>query len=539
MVDYDYIVVGGGSAGSALASRLSEDPAASVLLLEAGGGDDRFWIQTPIGYGKSFYDARVNWKYVTEPVPGLGGRRVYWPSGKVLGGSSAINAMVYVRGHPSDYDDWARDAPGWGWREVAPIFRRMEDFSRGGDAIRGAGGPLAVRDIATEAHPLCQIYLEAARQAQLSVNRDYNGAAMEGAALYQITVKDGRRASTARCYLRPAMARRNLTVLTRAAARRVLFDGARASGVAYRRGGGADEIARARRDIILCAGAVNSPRLLMLSGVGPGAALQRLGVALVRDAPHVGRHLQDHAGVDNLYRATEPTLNQTLGSLRGRLNVGLRYLVTRRGPLAMSLNQAGGFVRSRPDLDRPDIQLYFQPMSYTRAPVGTRPLMRPDPFPGFLLGTNPCKPTSRGFVALSSPDPAAAPEIQPNYLDTDDDLEAVVAGVRLARRLAATPALRAVIAEELEPGAGRADDDALRAYARETASTVFHGCGTCRMGRDPATSVVDERLRAHGVSGLRVADASIFPTIPTGNTNAPAIMVGERASDIIREDHSG
>lgn len=534
---FDYIIVGAGSAGSVLADRLSAKGDATVLVIEAGCDDRRFWIQTPIGYGKTYYDARVNWKYLSEPVPGLGGKQSYWPRGKVLGGSSSINAMVYVRGHPGDYDDWAETAPGWAWGDVAPIFKRMEDYAAGADEIRGAGGPVPVSTIEGEAHPLCQNYLEAARQSQLPVVEDYNGASMEGASLYQITTKGGKRASTARCYLRPALKRRNLALEMKAQVKKLIIEDGRATGLIYRQHG-VDHPVQARREIILAAGAVNSPQILMLSGVGPGAALQANGIDVVHHAAEVGENLQDHVGVDNLFRANTPTLNQVLRPLLSKVMVGVQYLLSGSGPLSISVNQGGGFVKSDPGLERPDLQLYFSPLSYTRTPPGTRPLMSPDPFPGFLLGTNPCKPTSRGRITLHSPDPMAAPAIYPNYLDTDYDRVTTLAGLRLARRMAAAPALAAVIEEELTPGPSVAteDDEALYGYIRDNAWTIFHACGTCRMGADPAGSVVDERLRVHGVAGLRVADASIFPIIPTGNTNAPAIMVGEKASDMILED---
>lgn len=532
MEEYDFIIAGAGSAGSALAARLTECGRYSVLVLEAGGSDRNFWVQMPLGYGKVYYDARVNWKYETEPVPGLGGKRSYWPRGKVLGGSSSINAMVYVRGHPRDYDSW--DVPGWDWSSVAPMFRRMEDWAGGADDHRGSGGPLCVTDISSDAHTLCESYFDAAREIGLSVNPDYNGASMEGAALYQITTKRGLRASTARCYLRPALRRNNLRLVTNAHVERIVFEGQRATGVTYRRKG-ATVTVLARREVVLCGGAVNSPQLLQLSGIGPADLLSRHGIAVVAEAREVGRNLADHLGYDHLYRATVPTLNQQLGPWLGRLRAGLQFVFGRNGPLTLSLNQGGGFVTLSEGSDWPDVQLYFSPVSYTRAPVGTRPLMHPDPFPGFLLGFNPCRPTSRGYLAIRSPDPAAPPEIHPNYLDTEPDRSLMLAGVRLIRRLAATAALSAVIDRRIQPPPGVDSDEALAEHIRDHAWTVFHPCGTCRMGEDDA-SVVDPRLRVRGVDGLRVADASIFPAIPTGNTNAPAIMVGERAADLILED---
>ena len=536
MEDFDYIIVGAGSAGSVLANRLTEDGASRVLVLEAGGSDRNFWVQVPIGYGKVYYDPRVNWKYTTEPVPGLDNARSYWPRGKVLGGSSSINAMVYVRGHPAEYVRW--DIPGWGWADIAPLFRRMEDWSGGADTIRGAGGPLPVYDVADDVHPLTRTYLKAAGEAGIATNPDYNGTTMDGACLYQITTKNGRRASAARAYLHPAMGRGNLRVETRAHVTRILLDGPRATGVAYRQNG-TEKIAHARREVILCGGAINSPQILQLSGIGPGDVLRRHGIDVVVDAPAVGRNLQDHLGYDHLFTCNVPTLNRALRPLWGKLSAGIRYLLTRRGPLSLSLNQGGGFVRLAPGPGRPDLQLYFSPVSYTRAPVGTRPLMNPDPFQGFLMGFNPCHPTSRGSLRIRSADPFDAPEMQPNYLDTDHDMDLMLAGSDLMRRIAGSPALAAVITGELTPGpeiTRRAD----RIAAIRAASwTVFHQCGTCRMGRTAAGAVVDPRLRVFGIAGLRVADASIFPDIPTGNTNAPAIMTGEKAADLIREDAKG
>ena len=532
METFDYVIIGAGSAGAVLANRLSDSGTRRVLLLEAGGSDNSVWIHVPLGYGKIFHDARVNWKYTTEPVPGLGERRSYWPRGKVLGGSSSINAMVYVRGHPRDYAEWNAVAPGWGWDDVAPLFRRMEDWDGPPGTTRGQGGPLPVHDVSEDVHPLTRIYLEAARQAGILTNPDYNGPDMEGACFYQITTRDGFRASTARSYLKPVRRRPNLDIRTNAHATRILFEGRRATGVEYRQNGQRVTV-KARAEIILSAGAINSPQLLQLSGVGPGHILQDHGLELLMNAPQVGRNLQDHLGSDNYYVSTVPSLNQELGPLIGKAKAALHYAWRRKGPLSLSLNQGGGFVRLSEGSQGPDLQLYFSPVSYTRAPVGVRPLMSPDPFRGFLMGFNPCKPTSVGHLQIRSPDPFAAPELHPNYLDTEHDRALMIAGTRLLRRIAETDALRSVIKTELYPGADAESDEAIATYIKEKSWTVFHQCSTCRMGRDPETSVVDPQLKVHGLDGLRVADASVFPSIPTGNTNAPAIMVGEKASDLI------
>ena len=536
MKTFDYIVVGAGSAGCVLANRLTESGRHRVLLLEAGGDDERFFVTMPIGYGKCFFDPEVNWMYRTEPEAALGGRSGYWPRGKLLGGSSSINAMVFVRGQPADFDDWeAAGNPGWGWRDVLPVFRALEDSSRGASPWRGAGGPLAVADVSADAHPLCAAFLRAGVEAGTVVKRDFNGAAQEGVGHYEITVRDGRRCSTARAYLRPARSRANLTVETGAHATAIGFEQRRARAVSWRRDG-ATHSARATREVVLCAGAINSPQLLQLSGVGPAAALQALGIAVVHDSPAVGAHLQDHLCIDYVYRACVPSLNEQLRPWHGKLRAGARYLLQRRGPLALSVNQAGGFVRSRPGVARPDLQLYFSPLSYTRSPQGQRPLMSPDPFPGFLLSAQPCRPTSRGRVMLRSPDPLATPRIEPNSLATPEDLEALVDGARLLRTLAATPALAAVIDTEMAPGTQVQTREQMIDDIRARASSVFHPVGTCRMGPDAATAVVDHRLRAHGLAGLRIVDASVFPAVTSGNTNAPVIMVAEKGAAMILED---
>ena len=536
---FDYVIVGAGSAGSVLANRLSANGRDSVLLLEAGPSDRRFYVQMPMGYGKVYYDKNVNWKYQTEPVHGLNHRPSYWPRGKVLGGSSSINAMVYVRGHPNDYQEWSHVASGWDWSHVEPVFKRMEDWSGvTGDTntFRGTGGPLSVRDISDDAHPLCETYLKAAEQCQIPFNPDYNAASMIGAALYQINTRNGLRASSAACYLRPAMHRHNLHVKTRSQASKIQFENKTAVGVSYENKG-KQHNATARREVIICGGAINSPQLLQLSGVGPKGLLKRYGIPVVHDCNDVGQHLSDHLGADLVCRTNVDTLNQQLRPALGKLKVGIQFLLTRTGPLTLSLNQAGGFVSTSEPSAAPDLQLYFSPVSYTRAPVGTRPLINPDPFPGFLIGYNPCKPTSKGYLEICSSDAKQAPRLQPNYMDTQHDKNLMLSGMRLMRKFTAAPALKEVIQEEILPGTEYNSDEQLMSYVRNNAWTVFHQCGTCRMGDNAGSSVVDARLRVHGVHGLRVADASVFPTIPTGNTNAPSIMVGERAADFILQDN--
>jgi len=536
MNEFDYIIVGAGSAGCVLAHRLTESGRHRVLVLEAGGSDRRVWLRVPIGYGKSFYDPRVNWMYRTEPDPGLDNRRGYWPRGKVLGGSSAINAMVFIRGQPADFDDWATAGnPGWGWSDVLPYFKRMEDSPGGADAWRGAGGPLAVSDVSADLHPLCATFLRAGDELGLPRSPDFNGPRHEGVGLYQITTRNGLRMSSARAYLHPAMKRPNLRVETDALAVGLRFEGSRAVALDYVQRGTRHSV-RAGREIILAAGAVNSPQLLQLSGVGPAEILKPLGIAIVHENQAVGRHLQDHLCIDHLYRSRVSTLNQELGAWSGKLRAGLRYLAFRRGPLALSVNQGGGFVRSRAELDRPDMQLYFSPVSYTRTPPGTRPLMSPDPFAGFLLSAQPCRPTSIGHLQIVSSDPSTAPAIFPNSLATEHDVQAMIDGAKLLRRFAATPALSEVIESEIEPGRERRSDAELLAHVRQRGSTVFHPVSTCRMGADPKRSVVDASLKLHGLQGLRVIDASVFPSLTSGNTNAPTIMVAEKGADLVLQD---
>ncbi len=533
---FDIVVVGAGSAGSAVAGRLAQTGRFTVLVLEAGPRDLSPWIHLPIGYGKLFYEPRLNWMYQTEPEPGLEGRSIYQPRGKVVGGSSSINAMVYSRGQPADFDDWvAAGNPGWSWDDVLPVYRRMEDHALGPSGVHGKGGPLSVADISERVHPLTHVFVEAAREAGLPFTRDLNGTSIEGVGYYQLNIRDGFRASAAKAYLKPVMRGGRLEVLSGCLATRIRFEGRRACAVEFIRGG-RTRTARARRGIVLSAGAFNTPQLLQLSGIGRAAEIARAGLPLLLDAPAVGANLQDHLCYDHVYRASRPSLNDDLLPMRGRMRVALAYLAGRRGPLSLSVNQGGGFYRTRPDLQAPDMQIYFSPLSYERTPPGVRALMQPDPFSGFSTSVSPCRPRSRGTVSLRSADPREAPLIAPGYLSDERDILDMLAGARFLRRLRDTGALSSIVAEELKPGPDTASDEDLVADIRQRAYSVYHPCGTCRMGPDPSSAVVDRRLRIHGTDGLWIADASVFPSITSGNTNAPSIMVGERAADFIAAD---
>jgi choline dehydrogenase len=529
---FEYIVVGAGTAGCVLASRLAEGGRRSVLVLEAGISDRRFWIKLPIGYGRTFNDPRINWLYDAEADPALAGRRAFWPRGKVLGGSGSINALVYYRGLPSDFDDWRDQGnPGWGFKDVLPCFQNFEERDPAATGARRSPS-IHITDVSSDVHSLCKSFVDSCH-ALGCAHQDFNGSDGEGVGIYRITTRQGLRDSTARSYLRPALKSKSLVLRLRAHVLRILIESRRAVGVTYLHAGQTLE-ARASKGVILCGGAVNSPQLLQLSGVGDPALLARHNIEVVAASPAVGKNLQDHLAVSYQYRSTVPTLNNELVPLAGKLKVALRYLFTRRGPLAMSVNQAGGFVKSDRAQPRPNLQLYFNPISYV-AQGKTRRQLNPDPFAAFILAFNPCRPTSRGRIEIRSQNPCDPPAIYANSLSTEQDVADVMAGVHLLRRLAATAPLSRYVAAEVFPGAAVQSDAELLEDFRKRAGTVFHPVSTCRMGPDPATAVVDASLRVYGVEGLRVIDASVFPSITSGNTNAPTIMVAEKGAALIAE----
>ena len=535
MADTDYIIVGAGSAGCVLANRLTESGKHKVTLIEAGGSDARFYVHLPLGYGKLFYDPAVNWMYKTEADPGLAGQQDHWPRGKILGGSSSINAMVWIRGHRADYDEWGAENTGWGWNDCLAAYKAIEDTEAGGDAWRGKGGPLFISQNRKGLHWIVEDYIAACGQAGLPYNPDFNGAEQEGAGTYQMTIKNARRNSTARAFLRPAMKRDNLRVLTRAQVTRVIFDGTRAVGVEYVKGGQRHEL-RCNAEVILSGGAINSPQLLQLSGVGPAGLLSGLGVPVVQDNPNVGDHMNDHQGINYTWRMKVPTYNNLLRPWWGKLLVGMQYFLTGGGPLAKSINHGGGFFRTSPDLDRPNMQLYMQAFSTLLPKAGERPLLTPDPFPGLSLGLSNCRPTSRGHIRIHTADPLAHPTITANAFSTDHDVQEMLAAVKYLRHIAAQPAFAKLIEEELRPGPQVQRDADLIADFRQRSGTVYHPSCTARMGSDPASSVVDARLRVHGLQSLRVIDASAFPNLIAGNTNAPAILMGWKGADLVLAD---
>jgi choline dehydrogenase len=535
MADYDYIIIGAGSAGCVLAERLSASGRHKVLVLEAGGRGRSPWIALPLGYGKTYFDPSVNWKYETQAEDALAGRKGYWPRGKVVGGSGSINALVYARGLPRDFDDWVTaGAADWDWATVRATYEAMET-QVDPDGTRRGSGPLHVQDVSDQIHRANRHFFAAARELGLPETGDINGDAPEGAAAYRINTSGGRRMHSARAFLAPALRRPNVTLMTGALVERIVFEGTRATGVTLRHKGRGLTL-KAGREIIVSAGSVTSPRILQLSGIGPAQMLRDMGIPPLLDAPHVGGNLQDHLGINYYFRATEPTLNTVLRPLHGKIRAALQYALTRRGPLSLSVNQCGGYFRSSADLDQPDQQLYFNPVSYSTTPQGKRSVIQPDPFPGFIICFQPSRPTSRGRIDISANDPDAAPVIRPNSLGTEEDRAQVIAGAKLCQQLMRTRALDGLVDRAMDPDLRSMTEDDILADFRERSGTVFHPVGTCTMGADAATSVVCARLKVHGIAGLRVVDASVFPNITSGNTNAPTMMLAHRAADMILAD---
>ena len=536
MPDYDYIILGAGSAGCVLANRLSLDPSNKVLLLEAGGTDRRFFIQMPIGYGKTYHQKAVNWMYMTEPSPDADNKPSYWPRGKVLGGSSSINAMVYVRGNPRDFDEWSElGNPGWSYKEVLPYFKKMESWQNGADNFRGGDGPLHVSEVSNQLHPLCDNFLSAAEEIGIKLNPDMNGKSQEGVGNYQITTHKGQRMSSSRAYLWPVLSRSNLTVVKNALASKILIKENKAYGVEYLKSGSIHKV-YAKREVILSAGSINSPQLLQLSGIGPKKILRDADIQMIHESPAVGQNLQDHLGVSYFYKSKVPTLNDQLRPVLGKIYQGIKYILTRSGPLSLSVNQSGGFIKTRDGLRKPNIQLYFSPVSYSLESPDRRAMMSPDPFSAMLLGVSKCNTSSRGKVQIKNSDPSTPPIIEPNYLSHEDDVKDLLDGVKVLRKLAKTDSFRSVIGEEFRPGPQCQTDEQMIQHIKDTVWTVFHPSSTCRMGPDPKSNVVDSDLKVYGIEGLRVADASIFPQLVCGNINAATIMVGEKASDLILKD---
>ena len=530
-MEVDYAVVGAGSAGCVIANRLSADPKSTVALLEAGGRDTNPWIHIPVGYFKTMHNPSVDWCYRTEPDPGLNGRSIDWPRGKVLGGSSSLNGLLYVRGQKEDYDRWRQMGnEGWGWDDVLPLFKRSEDQERGVDEFHGVGGPLSVSNMRIQ-RPICDAWVAAAQAEGYPFNPDYNGAEQEGVGYFQLTTRNGRRCSAAVAYLKPIRNRQNLNIITKALVSRVILDGKKAVGLVYRDRSGVEHTLKVRCEIILSGGAINSPQILMLSGIGDPDHLKENGVEPLHALPGVGKGLQDHLQARLVFKCNEPTLNDEVRSLFNQARIALKYALFRAGPMTMAASLATGFIKTRPDVETPDIQFHVQPWSADSPGEGVHP------FSAFTMSVCQLRPESRGELRLNGPDPSTHVKIIPNYLSTETDCRTMVDAVNIARRIAKQNPLASKISEEFRPSAELSLDDyeGTLDWARSNTASIYHPTGTCAMGQ-AETSVVDAKLKVHGISNLRVADCSIMPEIVSGNTNAPAIMIGEKASDLVMAD---
>jgi choline dehydrogenase len=534
METYDFIIVGAGSAGCVLANRLTEYPKPKVLLIEAGGKDRNPWLHVPVGYFKTIHNPNLGWGYRTDPEPNMAGREILWPRGRVLGGTSSINGMIYIRGQSEDYDHWRQlGNTDWGWDDVLPYFKKAENQASGNQIehsdLHSSGGPLSVTDY-PDHHVLSEAFISACEQVGIKHNDDFNGQTQDGAGYYQMTILNGRRASTAQAYLKPAIRRSNLRVISNALVSRIRFEGTKATGVTYTKGG-ETKIASAR-EIILCGGTINSPQLLQMSGIGEGRHLKNLGIDVVKEALAVGRNLQDHLQAQVVYRCKSPiTINDDLKSYRKQARILGKYLWSRGGPMAGGPSSVGAFIKSNDRVATADLQFHMMPLSVQRPGVV-------DDFSGFTFCTNQSRPESRGEIMIRSDDHTYAPSIKPNYLDAKVDQEAIIAGIRMLRKIAGAFAFDMFRDLECRPGDQVNTDDEILDYARRTAATMYHPVGTCRMGPD-LNAVVDTKLRVRGVDGLRVVDASVMPTLISGNTNAPTIMIAEKAADMIRGEFHG
>lgn len=534
---FDQIIIGAGSAGCVLAGQLSSDRSQRILLLEAGGKDLSPWLHIPIGYGKTFFHKDLNWQYETQSEAALDNRKGYWPRGKVVGGSGAINAMIYARGLPHDFDDWqASGATGWNADTAFSIYDEMET-QIAKDGKQSGNGQITVQDVSDQAHPITRHFFEAARELNYPNQDNYNQLPFEGATTYRINTRKGLRNASSRAFLKPALRQSNLVLRVRAIVDRIHFENNRAVAITYT-WRGQKHMVRARHEIILSAGSIASPMILQRSGIGSGMLLNELGISTLVDNINVGAHMQDHLGLNYYFKANQPTLNNYLYSWSGRIRLALQYALTRRGPMALSVNQCGGYFRSRADMDRPDQQLYFNPVTYTTTPAGTRTIINTDPFPGFIIGFSPTRPTSRGYIKIASTDPTEKPVIVPNSLATNQDCQMVIDGAKLCRSFANTDSMKRLIDTPFEENICQMSEDQMLDDFRKRCGTVFHPVGTCRMGANAKSAVVDNHFRVFGVNGLRVVDASVFPNITSANTNAPTMMLAWGAAKLIMESRT-